>query len=112
MALAQIRKEIAFCQKTDTKVLGIIENMSFFHCPKCHEETKIYNFEGEGALKLCMEFKIDLLGKIPLDPKLIYASDKGKSIVEIDSTGSAGSEYLRISDKLLNIFKIDVSDKK
>ncbi len=36
VALTQIRKEIMFCHKTSTPILGIVENMAFFCCPHCH----------------------------------------------------------------------------
>lgn len=35
VALADVRRELTFCQKTGVKVLGIVENMSGFVCPHC-----------------------------------------------------------------------------
>lgn len=35
VALLDVRKEIDFCRKTGIKVLGIVENMTSFVCPKC-----------------------------------------------------------------------------
>ena len=35
VALSDVRKELSFCRKTGTKVLGIVENMSGFVCPHC-----------------------------------------------------------------------------
>ncbi len=35
VALADVRKEINFCNKTGLKVIGVVENMSGFVCPKC-----------------------------------------------------------------------------
>lgn len=36
LALLDVRKEIDFCRKIDLSILGVIENMSPFICPKCH----------------------------------------------------------------------------
>lgn len=35
VALADVRKEINFCNKTGLKVIGVVENMSGFVCPNC-----------------------------------------------------------------------------
>jgi Mrp family chromosome partitioning ATPase len=35
VALSDVRKEINFCKKTETRVLGVVENMSGFVCPNC-----------------------------------------------------------------------------
>ena len=35
VALLDVRKEINFCKKVNVPVLGVIENMSGFVCPKC-----------------------------------------------------------------------------
>lgn len=42
VALADVRKEINFCKKTETKVLGVVENMSGFVCPHCSCESQIF----------------------------------------------------------------------
>ena len=36
VALSDVRKEINFCKKVGLEVLGVVENMSGFVCPKCH----------------------------------------------------------------------------
>lgn len=36
VALADVRKEINFCQKVGIPILGLVENMSGFICPNCH----------------------------------------------------------------------------
>jgi Mrp family chromosome partitioning ATPase len=35
VALSDVRKEINFCKKTETPILGVVENMSGFVCPHC-----------------------------------------------------------------------------
>ena len=39
VALADVRKEINFCKKTDTNIIGVVENMSAFVCPNCACES-------------------------------------------------------------------------
>lgn len=35
VALLDVRKEIDFCKKVKIPILGAVENMSIFVCPKC-----------------------------------------------------------------------------
>lgn len=41
VALLDVRKEIDFCKKVDIPILGVVENMSIFVCPKC----KVSNYK-------------------------------------------------------------------
>ena len=36
VSLLDVRKEITFCQRTEIPIIGVVENMSGFICPKCH----------------------------------------------------------------------------
>jgi len=42
VALLDVRREIQFCRKTGIKILGLVENMSGFVCPKCTFESQIF----------------------------------------------------------------------
>jgi hypothetical protein len=66
-----------FCIKTGLPILGVIENMSGFTCPNCKCDFQIFAPNTGGAQKMCEEFKIELLSKIPIDPELLQACDKG-----------------------------------
>jgi len=68
VALADVRKELNFCKKTNLKVLGIIENMSGFLCPHCAECTNI--FSSGGGKAMAEEFSIPFLGTLPVDPSI------------------------------------------
>lgn len=45
---------------------------------------------------MCDDFKLKLLGKIPLEPDLILCSEKGKSIINSNPTSQTTKEYLKI----------------
>ena len=56
-------------------VLGLVENMSYAKCPDCGKEIKVF---GESHIEEVAEkFGYDLLGRIPLDPKLSALVDRG-----------------------------------
>ena len=56
-------------------VLGLVENMSYVKCPDCGKEIKVF---GESHIeKVAEKFGYDLLGRLPIDPKLAALVDKG-----------------------------------
>lgn len=75
VALADVRKSINFCNQLSMKVLGIVENMSGFVCPNCNTVHNI--FKTGGGKKLAEEFKLPLLGKLPIDPQIVDSEDDG-----------------------------------
>lgn len=79
VALADARRGVALFDKMETKVLGIIENMSQFICPKCGHAESIFG-EGGGE-RFAAEAHIPLLGQIPLEPAVRQAGDDGTPIV-------------------------------
>ena len=52
ISLQDVRKEINFCRKVSLPVLGIVENMSQFVCPKCKLSSTILPASSGGAEKL------------------------------------------------------------
>ena len=78
LALIDARKGLNMFRKVDIPVLGILENMSTFICPKCGEQTDIF---GHGGARLEAE-KLDIpfLGAIPLHMDIRTNSDNGRPI--------------------------------
>jgi len=68
VAISDVRKQISFCKKTNCNILGVVENMSGFICPHCDKESEIFPPVKGGAEKMCKDFGLNLLGKVPLDP--------------------------------------------
>jgi Mrp family chromosome partitioning ATPase len=90
VALADVRKSITFCRTVAMPVLGVIENMSGFACPKCGEVTEI--FKSGGGEQMAGEMEVPFLGSIPIDARVVEASDAGKPCVgELAGTGAAAA---------------------
>ncbi|XP_055265460.1 cytosolic Fe-S cluster assembly factor NUBP1 isoform X2 [Moschus berezovskii] len=84
VSLQDVRKEISFCHKVRLPVIGVVENMSGFICPKCQKESQIFPPTTGGAEAMCQDLKLPLLGKVPLDPRIGKSCDKGQSfLVEV-----------------------------
>jgi Mrp family chromosome partitioning ATPase len=82
VSLLDVRKEIDFCRKAGIKVLGIVENMSGFVCPKCTHESQIFKATTGGARQLAKDMSIPFLGAVPLDPRIGMACDFGESFFD------------------------------
>jgi ATP-binding protein involved in chromosome partitioning len=79
LALIDARKGLNMFRRVDVPVLGIIENMSYFVCPKCGERSDIF---GHGGAKLEAEkLGIPFLGGVPLHMDIRATSDEGRPIV-------------------------------
>lgn len=79
LALIDARKGLNMFRKVDVPVLGIIENMSTFVCPKCGERSDIF---GHGGAKAEAEkLNIPFLGGVPLHMDIRAKSDDGQPIV-------------------------------
>ena len=79
IALLDARKGLNMFKKVNVPVLGIVENMSTFICPKCGEPTDI--FGTGGAEQEALRLGVDFLGGIPLHKDIRTTSDDGTPIV-------------------------------
>ena len=82
MSLLDVRKEIDFCRKAGIRILGLVENMSGFVCPKCTHKSQIFKATTGGGAALAKEMNIPFLGEVPLDPRIGTACDYGESFFD------------------------------
>ncbi|KAM6156292.1 cytosolic Fe-S cluster assembly factor NUBP1 [Rhynchocyon petersi] len=100
VSLQDVRKEINFCHKVKLPIIGVVENMSGFICPKCKKESQIFPPTTGGAEAMCQDLKLPLLGKVPLDPQIGKSCDKGQSFF-IEAPGSPATlAYRSIIQKI------------
>jgi ATP-binding protein involved in chromosome partitioning len=100
VALLDAVKGVQMFRKVNVPILGIIENMSYFICNKCHERTDI--FSSGGAQKECEKLAINLLGEIPLDIDIRIGGDEGIPIVEKSSVNPQSKAFLEIAQSVIN----------
>ena len=99
LAIADVKKSVNFCKKIDLPILGVIENMSGFICPKCGEVTHI--FSNGGAAKMAIEMDIPFLGKIPLDPEIVKYGDSGKPFIYYHNNSCAADAFNKIVELII-----------
>jgi ATP-binding protein involved in chromosome partitioning len=95
LALIDARKGLNMFRKVDVPVLGIIENMSFFVCPKCGERSDIFGHGG--AKREAESLGLPFLGGIPLDMEIRLKSDEGRPIVATVPDGRHARIYKDIA---------------
>lgn len=100
VALLDSRKSVNFSKKLNIPVLGIVENMSGFVCPKCGERVDI--FKVGGGEKAANELKVPFLGKIPLDPEVVANGDLGKPYVFQKPQSEVTNAFLSIAKTIIN----------
>ncbi|XP_053131824.1 cytosolic Fe-S cluster assembly factor NUBP1 isoform X1 [Hemicordylus capensis] len=100
VALQDVRKEISFCRKVKLPVIGVVENMSGFVCPKCKKESQIFPPTTGGAEKMCHNLNIPLLGKVPLDLHIGKSCDKGHSFLSEAPNAPATLSYRNIIQRI------------
>lgn len=79
VASVDVRKSISFCRQLEVPLLGVVENMSGFVCPKCGEKTEI--FCSGGGKHIAEDMKVPFLGAIPIDPMVAQSCDTGRAFI-------------------------------
>jgi ATP-binding protein involved in chromosome partitioning len=98
IALLDARKGLNMFRKVDVPVLGIIENMSMYICPKCGHEAHIF---GHGGAKAEAEkLGTPFLGEIPLEIEIRLTADGGNPIVVSNPESPHAKAYLAIAGKI------------
>ena len=71
-----MEKAVKMARMMNIPVLGLVENMSYFECPTCHD--KHYIFGKSHIAELAAQFKIESTAQIPIGPSLAALCDQGK----------------------------------
>ena len=98
VSLADVSKAVTMFKKLQIKILGLVENMSYFACPHCGERTEIFDHGGGKRLATTME--IPFLGELPLDARVRQAGDAGTPVVLRDPGSPISEAFLSIARNL------------
>lgn len=103
VALIDARKALHMFEKLDVPVLGLIENMSGFTCPKCGHIEYLF---GEGGGKRTAEtLTIPFLGAVPLDPAVVAGGDSGDPIVVKHPESAAAIAFVNAAEALKEVLQ-------
>jgi ATP-binding protein involved in chromosome partitioning len=97
VALLDVVRGIKMFDKLDVKILGLVDNMSYFK----GDDGKKYKIFGEGGVKrTAEEFNKEFLGEIPINPEVGKAGDNGRPIVEENPNHEISKIYLEFAEKI------------
>lgn len=98
VALNVAQKAIAMFHQLHCPILGVIENMSGFACPKCGHHEDIF---GIGGAKAAAErMNVPFLGAVPLDTAIRTTSDAGNPIVVSDPKSPSARAFVKVAEAL------------
>ena len=101
VALLDVKRGIKMFDKLEVKILGLVDNMSFFKA----DDGKKYHLFGEGGVKkTAEEFNKKFLGEIPINPDVGKSGDNGKPIVEENPDNEISKIYLDFAKKIKSTY--------
>jgi len=103
VAFLDARKSISFAHQLNVPIVGLVENMSGFVCPKCGELTNI--FKQGGAKKVQKDFDIEILGQIPIETDIVDSGDDGVPYILRTRETQGGKAFMEIADKIAQNFE-------
>jgi len=112
IALLDAKKGLQMFEKVSVPVLGVVENMAVFHCPHCGQDSHIFGHDG--GQRMAQEFKVPLLGSMPLDLGIREQADSGRPTLVAAPDSAVAELYRKMARQLgANLSKLpkDYSNK-
>jgi len=100
-----VKKAITFARKMEVPIFGLVENMSGMVCPHCGELVEV--FGGDGGARVAEEMDVELLGSIPMDPRISTDSDEGTPFIVRHPDSPAAKAFRKIVEKIEKKVKED-----
>ncbi len=99
VAIADVRRCVSFCNTLSLPIVGILENMSGFVCPKCGERTDL--FKRGGGMALALEMDVPFLGQVPIDVEVVMTGDSGRPLPSEGPLSPAAKAFSDVVDSIL-----------
>ncbi|MFZ0662002.1 MAG: Mrp/NBP35 family ATP-binding protein [Acidobacteriaceae bacterium] len=98
VALQDARKALEMFHQVNVPILGIVENMSQFTCPHCHQEIDI--FSKGGGERTAKQYNVAFLGPIELDPEIRQGGDTGMPVALGGPDSAKGAPFYTVARKV------------
>merc|ERR1712003_60999 len=105
VALSDVREEINFCRKLKIPVIGLVENMSSYTCPKCQTQSQIFPATSGGGAALAASESIPFLCSLPLDPLVGRSGDNGLSVLSEAPAAGVSAGYRTLVEQVVEFCK-------
>jgi len=103
VSVGDVRRGVKMFERVNTRVLGVIENMSGLECPHCHEDIDV--FGAGGGERLARDMGLPFLGKVPLDPAVRRAGDAGTPSVASAPSSPAATALMGIASEIFRALR-------
>jgi ATP-binding protein involved in chromosome partitioning len=100
VALIDARKAASMFTKVNVKILGLVENMSYFICP--NDGNRYAIFGSGGGEREAARLQVPLLGQIPIEMAIRESGDQGRPITVSDASGPTGKAFHNIAEVIRN----------
>jgi ATP-binding protein involved in chromosome partitioning len=98
VSAGDVLRGIRMFERTHTRVLGIVENMSGFICPCCGERYEI--FGRAGGTRLAGQTGVEFLGDVPLEMRVRQGGDSGVPVVVSEPDSPAGLALRKVAARV------------
>jgi ATP-binding protein involved in chromosome partitioning len=98
VSLEDARKALEMFHQVNVEVLGMVENMSHFLCPHCHQEIDI--FSKGGAERTARQFNVPFLGSVELDADIRRGGDTGMPVALAGEDSPKAAQFYKVARQL------------
>ena len=98
IALLDVQRGVEMFKKVGVPILGIVENMAVYCCPKCGHTEHI--FGADGGKRMAAEYGVDYLGALPLNMSIREQADNGRPSVVADPDSEIAATYKAVARKV------------
>jgi ATP-binding protein involved in chromosome partitioning len=100
-----VYKAVSMCEKVNIKILGVVENMSYF----IDTAGVRHELFGKGGGAAIAEFaKAPLMGQLPIDPTVREWGDKGTPVVKASPESVVSQAFLQIAERVVEATSVNV----
>lgn len=103
VALEVARRGIQMFEKVNVKILGIIENMSYYVCPHCRQRDDVFGHGGGG--QEAVRRGVPLLGEIPLFTEIRECGDKGLPVMIAAPDSAPAQAFTKCAETVLRLIQ-------
>ncbi|UYV36021.1 Mrp/NBP35 family ATP-binding protein [Rhodobacteraceae bacterium D3-12] len=97
VALIDARKGIDMLNKLEVPIIGLVENMSFYICPKCGDEAHLFGHGG--VADEARSLGVPLLAQLPIDLQTRVGGDEGRPVAA--GEGAMAEAYGKLAQGLI-----------
>jgi ATP-binding protein involved in chromosome partitioning len=99
ISTGDVRRAVRMFERVNTKIFGIVENMAGMSCPHCSGHIDVFG-HGGGA-RLAEDMHLQLIGVVPLDPRVREGGDAGQPTALALPDSPAGTAFRAIADRVV-----------